>query len=88
MLIVPRAVAVILDSSCGLLCNFTLHYVLSSSFCTWAGISSCTSSVLLHKDKGNTSKIFLMTHQTKTNQSGSQLANHDREKYHKKQAEF
>ena len=58
--LVPRAVAVILHSSCGLLSCFSLHYVLASSFCTWAGISSYTTSVLFHQEKGKTSLIFLM----------------------------
>lgn len=57
----PRAVAVILHSSCGLLSCFSLHYVLASSFCTWAGISSCTALVLFSEEKGETSQMFLMT---------------------------
>ena len=67
--LVPRAVAVILHSSCGLLSCFSLHYVLASSFCTWAGIFSCTTSVLFDKEKGETSELSNDHHQTKTNQS-------------------
>lgn len=53
--LVSGTVTVILHSSCGLLSCFTLHYVLASSFCTWAGISSCTISDLLQEEKGEAS---------------------------------